>query len=57
MTPSQKRSLRIYWYGLILPWPLYPDSCGQPYHLALNYNGRRFPLVNDCIAAARQEAK
>jgi hypothetical protein len=40
MTPSEKRSLRLSWYGLSLSWPLSNDVNGQPYFLARNDNGR-----------------
>ena len=39
MTPSEKSSLRISWYGLTLGWPLTNDMRGHPYFLAANGNG------------------
>jgi len=39
VTPSERRSLRIYWYSLTLGWPLTNDANGQPYFLAANSNG------------------
>lgn len=39
MSPAEKRSLRICWYGLSLPWPLTNDKFGLPYFLAANDDG------------------
>lgn len=44
MSPSEKRGLRVSWYGLHIRWPLTNDRFGLPYFLASNDNGTR--LVN-----------
>ena len=54
MTPSQKRSLRVSWYGLSVPWPLYPDLNGQPYFLARNDEGRWFAEPGRSLAPKQQ---
>jgi len=55
MTPSEKRSLRIVWYGLTVGWPLTEDVHGRPYHLSANDDARMFPQVNDCIRSVTPE--
>lgn len=39
MSPSEKRALRVSWYGLHIRWPLTNDCFGLPYLLAANDNG------------------
>lgn len=56
MTPSQKRSLRISWYGLSIPWPLYSDVHGRPYFLSANENGIRWRRISVVQSAARSAA-
>jgi hypothetical protein len=55
VTPSEKRSLRIYWYGLTLGRPLTGDVHGHPYHLASNDDGRVIPNVGDCVRSVTPE--
>ena len=56
MSPSEKRSLRIAWYGLTtFGWPLTEDVHGRPYHLSANDDARMFPQVNDCIRSVTPE--
>ena len=56
MTPSQKHSLRLSWYGLSLPWPLYPDLQAHPYFLSANENGIRWRRISVVQSAARSAA-
>lgn len=55
MTPSQKRSLRVSWYGLSIPWPLYSDVHGRPYFLSVNKNGRAYGVCKSLAPVQQQQ--
>ena len=60
VSPSAKRSLRVFWYGLTLSWSLAPDFHGRPYHLSANDDGRALPYAGDArrsVTPQRRQAR